>query len=436
MMKMPQANRLHVRNVLQLDSYKIRSSGKSSTATFTPRRLAAKLRAAPDDHARSLRRSAPNRRCRPRDDPLTSVPAEPSRDNKKACARGENDMRFTTHKSLRCAAAAAGIFAAACALPPGPARAQDKPPIVMKISLAALNEALHQFAKDYAALIDKESGGRIKTEIYPASQLGSIPRQIEGTQFGAIQCVVTPPEFYSGIDERFEVMAAPGLVDTLAQAQRLSHDPDVRKLLLGLGADKGLHGVGLFTSQPSSVIAKAAIRHLADFKGKKVRVFASQFQSEAFGRLGLTPVAMTLGDVLPALQQGAIDGAIAGTVIYNAMHYQDAAKYVTNIGQPVIFGLAAVSKKWYDGLPADLQQIIDKAAVEAMDEVDPQTVEIDARADKGWVASGGELIDLPPDEQASMLNTMASVAADVSKTKPALSAAYQIVAAAAQKVKK
>src|SRR4029077_13439887 len=89
----------------------------------------------------------------------------------------------------------------------GVARAQDKPPIVMKISLAALNEALHQFAKDYAALIEKDSGGRIKTEIFPASQLGSIPRQIEGTQFGAIQCVVTPPEFYSGVDERFEVMA-------------------------------------------------------------------------------------------------------------------------------------------------------------------------------------------------------------------------------------
>src|SRR5579862_6822038 len=324
-------------------------------------------------------------------------------------------MRFTTHKSLLRAAAAAGIFAAVFALPPGAARAQDKPPIVMKISLAALNEALHQFAKDYAALIDKESGGRIKTEIYPASQLGSIPRQIEGTQFGAIQCVVTPPEFYSGIDERYEVMAAPGLVDTLAQAQRLTADSQVRQLLLGLGADKGLHGVGLFVSQPSSIIAKAAIRHLADFKGKKVRVFASQFQSEAFGRLGLTPVAMTLGDVLPALQQGAIDGAVAGTV--------------TNIGQPVIFGLAAVSKKWYDGLPADLQQVIDKAAVEAMAEVDPQTVEIDARADKGWVASGGELIDLPPDEQASMLKTMASVAADVSKSKPTLSAAYQIVAA-------
>jgi len=317
----------------------------------------------------------------------------------------------------------------------GTARAQDKPPIVMKISLAALNEALHQFAKDYAALIEKDSGGRIKTEIYPASQLGSIPRQIEGTQFGAIQCVVTPPEFYSGVDERFEVMAAPGLVDGLAQAQRLTGDADVRKLMLGLGADKGLHGVGLFTSQPSSIIAKMAIRHLADLKGKKLRTFASQFQSEAFGRLGVTPVAMTLGDVLPALQQGAIDGAVAGTVIYSAMHYIDAAKFVTDIGQPVVFGLAAVSKKWYDALPPDLQQIIDKAGAAASIQVNPETVAINEKADKSWTAAGGELIKLPADEQAAMLKTLASVGEDVSKTKPALSAAYKVVTDAAARTK-
>jgi TRAP-type C4-dicarboxylate transport system substrate-binding protein len=334
-------------------------------------------------------------------------------------------------KVFACAAAVALIGAMTF----GAARAQDKPPIMMKISLAALNEALHQFAKDYAALIEKDSGGRIKTEIYPASQLGSIPRQIEGTQFGAIQCVVTPPEFYSGVDERFEVMAAPGLVDGLAQAQRLTGDPDVRKLMLGLGADKGLHGVGLFTSQPSSIIAKAAIRHLADLKGKKLRTFASQFQSEAFGRLGVTPVAMTLGDVLPALQQGAIDGAVAGTVIYAAMHYIDAAKFVTDIGQPVVFGLAAVSKKWYDALPADLQQIIDKAGAAASIQVNPETVAINERADKSWIAAGGELIKLPADEQAAMLKTLASVGEDVSKTKPALSAAYKVVTDAAARTK-
>jgi TRAP-type C4-dicarboxylate transport system substrate-binding protein len=329
----------------------------------------------------------------------------------------------------------AGAVVLVSAVSLGAARAQAQQPIVMKISLAALNDPLHQFAKDYAALIDKDSGGRIKTEIYPASQLGSIPRQIEGTQFGAIQCVITPPEFFSGVDERYEVMASPGLFANLAQAQRVTGDPEVRKLILSLGADKGLHGVGLFTSQPSQVIAKNAIRHLDDFKGKKLRVFASQFQSVAFARLGVTPVAMTLGDVLPALQQGAIDGAVAGTVIYSAMHYQDAAKYVTDIGQPVVFGLAAVSKKWYDALPADLQQIIDKDAATANIQVNPQSVEIIAQANKKWTDSGGELISLPPDEQAAMLKTFASVGEDVSKTKPQVSEAYQVVVAAAQRAK-
>jgi TRAP-type transport system periplasmic protein len=343
-------------------------------------------------------------------------------------------MRFTERRAVLPLAVAALVLS--LALPPlDAARAQDNKTYVMKISLAALNEALHQFAKDYAAAIERDSGGRIKVEIYPASQLGSIPRQIEGTQFGAIQCVVTPPEFYSGIDERFEVMAAPGLVENLAQAQRLTADPEVLKLMLGLGADKGLHGVGLFTSQPSSIISRTPIRHLADLKGKKLRVFASQFQSEAFGRLGATPVAMTLGDVLPALQQGAIDGAVAGTVIYVAMHYHDAAKYVTNTGQPVVFGLAAVSRKWYDSLPPDLQQIIDRDGAATAIAISPKVTDIDQGADKAWVDSGGELINLPADEQASMLKLLASVGEDVSKTKPLVGTAYRIVTDAAKRVR-
>ena len=117
------------------------------------------------------------------------------------------------------------------------------------------------------------------------------------------------------------------------------------------------------------------------------------------------------------------------------MHYQDAAKYVTDIGQPVVFGLAAVSKKWYDALPADLQQIIDKDAAAANIQVNPQSVEIIAQANKKWTDSGGELISLPPDEQAAMLKTFASVGEDVSKTKPQVGEAYQVVVAAAQRAK-
>jgi C4-dicarboxylate-binding protein DctP len=143
--------------------------------------------------------------------------------------------------------ATAGTIVMAMTLTLATGRAQDKT-YVMKFTLPTLNDPSYQFTKSYAAAIERDSAGRIKTEIYPASQLGSIPRQIEGTQFGAIQCAVIPPEFFVGVDERFEVMAAPGLADSMEHAQRLAADPAVLKLMLGLGAAKGLHGVGLFMS--------------------------------------------------------------------------------------------------------------------------------------------------------------------------------------------
>src|ERR1700685_2112772 len=251
-------------------------------------------------------------------------------------------------------------LAVASALTFGAAQAQDKT-FVIKVTLPTINDAPHQFAKDFAALVEKDSGGRIKGEVYPASQLGSIPRQIEGTQFGALQVATTPPEFCVAVDERFEVMAAPGLVESLEHGQRVAADPQVLKLMMKLGADKGLHGAGLMMAQPTCIISKTPLRHLADFKGKKLRIFASQFQSVAFERLGVTPVAMTLGDVLLALQQGAIDGAIAGIGPFVHLHFGDAAKYVTEANTPAIFIILEVSQKWYDSLPKDLQDIVDRA---------------------------------------------------------------------------
>jgi TRAP-type C4-dicarboxylate transport system substrate-binding protein len=115
-------------------------------------------------------------------------------------------MNFAAFRTLASTSCASGLFLA-LALTSGAARAQDKT-YVMKITTPTLNASPDTYARNYAAAIEQESRGRIKAEVYPASQLGSIPRQIEGTQFGAIQCAVIPPEFFVGVDERFEVLAA------------------------------------------------------------------------------------------------------------------------------------------------------------------------------------------------------------------------------------
>ena len=324
----------------------------------------------------------------------------------------------------------AGAIILCSTLTLSPALAQAKT-YTMKITLPTLNDPSYVFAKEYAAALEKDSAGRIKTEIYPASQLGSIPRQIEGTQFGAIQCALIPPEFFVGVDERFEVMAAPGLVNSMEQGERLAADPAVLKLMLSLGAAKGLHGVAMYMNSPSSIIAKTPIRHLADFKGKKIRVLASPFQMQAIGRLGATPVAMTLADVIPAIQQGAIDGAVGGIVVWTPMHFKDAAKYVTETGQPAVYVVVEVSKTWYDSLPADLQKIVDSDAAKQQAAIYPVAIDFVAKGRKGWTDSGGELISLPADEQGEMMKTFSSVGADVAKTKPSLNDAYKIVTEAA-----
>ncbi len=343
-------------------------------------------------------------------------------------------MKFMTRNFVARAVAVAGTVIVSSMLAPGAALAQDKT-YTMKITLPTLNDPSYFFAKDYAAAMEKDSGGRIKPEIYPASQLGAIPRQIEGTQFGAIQCALIPPEFFVGVDERFEVMAAPGLVNSMEHGERLAADPAVLKLMLGLGADKGLHGVALFMNSPSSVIAKNAIRHLVDFKGKKIRVLASPFQMQAISRLGATPVAMTLGDVVPAIQQGAIDGAVGGIVVWTPMHFVDAAKYVTETGQPAVYAIVEVSKTWYDSLPADLQKIVDTDAAAQQAAITPVAIDIVNKARQGWIAVGGELISLPAGEEADMMKTFSSVGADVSKTKPLLNDAYKIVTEAAKRTR-
>jgi TRAP-type C4-dicarboxylate transport system substrate-binding protein len=343
-------------------------------------------------------------------------------------------MSFAGHHALLRAAVAGGVIAFAAALTLGAAQAQDKN-FVMKISTPTINDIPDTFARNFGAAVEKDSGGRIKVEVYPASQLGSIPRQIEGTQFGAIQCEVVPPEFMVGLDERFEVMAAPGLVDSQAHGQKVAGDPAVRKLMLSLGADKGLHGAALFMAEPSEVVSKSPIRHLADFKGKKIRIFASQFQSVAFDRLGVTPVAMSLGDVLPAIQQGAIDGAVTGMGPIVNFHFIDAAKFVTLTNQPAIFIIAEINQKWYDSLPQDLQQIVDNDAAAQSLAINPIAAKLLKQTEDNWKSSGGELIDLPPDEQASMIKTLGSVGADVSAAKPRLAEAYKIVTDAAQRTR-
>jgi TRAP-type transport system periplasmic protein len=317
----------------------------------------------------------------------------------------------------------------------GPAPAQDAKTYVMKLSTATINDTQHEWLRRFAAAVEKDSGGRIKGEIYPASQLGSIPRQIEGVQFGSIQAWIGPPEFLVGVDDRYESLSAPGLFTNSEQDVRVINDPAVRDMILGLGANKGLTGIGIVPIGPSSIATRKPMRRLADFKGTKIRVLASPFQLEMIKRMDASPVAMTLADVLPALQQGAIDASLATITVYTTMQYQDAAKYVVESDQPYLNSIIVMSKKWLASLPPDLQKIVQDDAQKVSQDVIPFVKEFFAKQRKIWTEKGGELVSLPPDEQAAFVDKISSIGDDLSKTKPELNKSVRTVFESAKRNK-
>ena len=329
------------------------------------------------------------------------------------------------HCVLR-AAAAAGAFALACA-------ALAQAPAVMKIGTATLNDAQHEWMKIFVAHVEKDSGGRIKGELYPASQLGPIPRMVENTQFGAIQGFVGPPEFMAGVDPRFQLLAAPGLFKDMAHAQRTLTDPEFRKAFLALGANKGLQGVGTMMSGPATFVMRTKATRLADLEGKRIRVFASPMQQEQIRRLKATPVPMSLGEVLPALQQGAIDGTVASVPVVSAFHYYDAAKYVLETDHAIVAGVAVLSKLWYDKLSPELQKIVADAGNRASVEVFAWTVDFWKKQREVWTKNGGELAQLSAAEREQLTRLLQPIGVEVSAKNPEEKRLYDLLVATARR---
>jgi TRAP-type C4-dicarboxylate transport system substrate-binding protein len=121
--------------------------------------------------------------------------------------------------------------------------------------------------------------------------------------------------------------------------------------------------------------------------------------------------------------------------LLSGLHFYDSVKYVTMTSHSAIYLTVELSKKWYESLPPDLQVIVDRDAAREAVAINPQAVDILNGARKTWVNNGGELINLPPEEQVGMLKTLSSVGEDIAANKPTIKEAYQIVKEAADRLK-
>ena len=305
----------------------------------------------------------------------------------------------------------------------GPAAAAQ---YTMKLGTPTPRGNQNEWMARFKERVEKRAGKDvIEIKLFPSSQLGAIPRAIEGLQFGTIEGYVLPPGFLKGIDPNFQVLDTPGLMDSEEHAKRTFADAKFRNLFFKAGEGNGVKLISLYASAMASVVTRdRPIRRLEDYKGQKLRVLASDMESEEFKRLGAAPVPMPLGEVLPALQRGALDGVKSALVVFIPFKYWTTAKYLTESGESVVPVGAFVSKRWFDGLPANLRSVLLEEGKKLESEMADYSFDFNKRFRGIWTKNGGELIRFDAKEQKRFISKIKTVGASVSKKNPKMKPLY------------
>jgi TRAP-type C4-dicarboxylate transport system substrate-binding protein len=221
----------------------------------------------------------------------------------------------------------------------------------------ALDQTLH--LNPWAEKVGKESGGRIKVEVYPGLQLGGKAADlVQQLEDGVVEMIWTVAGFTPGRFPGLEGVELPFL-NTGTSATMSPAVMEFAEKWLKDNEFKGIRIICIHTTDAAVLhtIAKP-VRTLDDWKGMKVRV-AGRFIGETVKAFGGTPVGIPLPGVYEALERKQVDGMMINWAITRPYRFWEVTKF--HLATPIFQGtlLTLMSQKSYDRLPPDLKQVID-----------------------------------------------------------------------------
>ena len=263
-------------------------------------------------------------------------------------------------------------FLAGTYMAPLPATAQAPPaPILWKVQSAWPPTSIVQdAAKLLVETIEKNSGGRLKLELSPAGAVVPPFEIQDAVNRGVLDAGHTTPGYIIGKLKAFIPLTHGPLfgMDFIdyygwyweGGGHELLNEAYQQRLKMNVVSfqvhPEGPQAMGWF---------KKEIRSFADIKGQRYRIYAAG--AEVYNKLGIASVVLAGGEIVPALERGAIDGAewincyddkILGMDKVAKFHYAPGMHEPTTVGEFII------NKAKWDALPADLKEII-KTSVQA-----------------------------------------------------------------------
>jgi TRAP-type transport system periplasmic protein len=228
--------------------------------------------------------------------------------------------------------------------------------------MAPMSNVWLSMHKPWMDKVEKDSGGRLKFEAYPAMQLGGTPPQLyDQARDGVVDVIWTLPGNTAGRFPRIEVFELPFMMTNAEATSRAYWEyfqtqcPDEFKETQVIALQ--VHGPGMFHS------ANKQIKSVADLKGMKVRGPTRQV-TKLLGAVGATPVGMPLPGIPDALSKGTIEACVIPWEVVPSVKVHELTKFHSefdNTGSALYTTtfVMAMNKAKYDSLPAELKKVID-----------------------------------------------------------------------------
>jgi len=229
---------------------------------------------------------------------------------------------------------------------------------VMRIGTPTVSPHPQNFTiEEFKKQIEEKTGGQISVELFPGSVLGTAPQMIQGVVDGSIQAVAIPSGYFGQVAPAISVIDLPYFFDDSDHAYRVLNGGGDAKLRAYL-EERGIIPAAWLRGSDRIIISKKRLENMDDFKGLKIWAFPNPISQAEIESLGASPMSLNPSEVAMGLMQGIIDGVASDVNFFNGFALHESAKYVLMAPKGAVANTFAVSKKWMDTLPADLQELI------------------------------------------------------------------------------
>ena len=256
----------------------------------------------------------------------------------------------------------------------------------------------------WAEKVMKESGGRIKIEIYPSMQLGGTPPQLaDQARDGVVDIVWTLPGYTPGRFTKTEVFELP-FMHTTTTATNLALSDYVKRH----GDEyKDYKLISVFVHPGNAFHAHYPIRKTDDIKGMKIRTptRAGGWMIEA---MGATPIGAPVPKIPEMLSKKIVDAVLIPYEVAMPLKTFEMVDYHTELDDPDVKNIntstfmIAMNKAKYDSLPADLQKVIDDNSGDNIARWLGKIWDESEIPGKAEAAQSGEIIIMSPAETAKL----------------------------------